>query len=93
MNPLESVGARLSLALAVVVAGALGAVYLAVVPSLERNLTEAKLSGLERTAPDLRKLFQADRLGVADPDFAETASERANARVAILNLFSESRST
>src|SRR5918911_79034 len=35
MNPLRSVGARLSLALAVVVAGALGAVYLFVVPPLE----------------------------------------------------------
>jgi signal transduction histidine kinase len=90
VNPLESVGARLSLALAVVVAGALGAVYLAVVPSLRHNLTQAKLSGLERTAPELRKLFQDDPLGVADPDFAETASERANARAAILNLFSKS---
>jgi signal transduction histidine kinase len=90
VNPLESVGARLSLALAVVVAGALGAVYLAVVPSLRHNLTQAKLQGLERTAPDLRRQFQADILGVADPDFAETASERANARIAILNLFSES---
>jgi signal transduction histidine kinase len=90
VNPLESVGARLSLALAVVVAGALGAVYLAVVPSLRHNLTQAKLQGLERTAPELRKQFQADPLGVADPDFAETAADRANARVAILNLFSES---
>src|SRR5437763_1064186 len=53
MNPLKSVGARLSLALAVVVAGALGAVYLAVVPSLQRNLTHAKLRNLERAAPAL----------------------------------------
>ena len=44
MNPLRSVGARLSLALAFLVAGALGAVYLFVVPSLERNLVHAKLS-------------------------------------------------
>ena len=90
MNPLKSVGARLSLALAVVVAGALGAVYLAVVPSLEHNLTQAKLQALERVAPVLRKQFQDDPLGVTDPDFAETASARANARVAILDLFSES---
>jgi len=90
VNPLKSVGARLSLALAVVVAGALGAVYLAVVPSLEHNLTQAKLQALERVAPVLRKQFQDDPLGVTDPDFAETASARANARVAILDLFSES---
>src|SRR5205823_6755079 len=78
MNPLKSVGAKLSLALAVVVAGALGAVYLAVVPSLQRNLTQAKLRDLERVAPALRKQFQNDPLGVYDPDFVETAATRSN---------------
>ena len=48
MNPLRSVGAQLSLALAVLVAGSLGVVYLFVVPSLEHNLVNAKLSQLER---------------------------------------------
>ena len=38
MNPLRSVGARLTLALALLVAGALGVVYAIVVPSLEHNL-------------------------------------------------------
>jgi len=90
MNPLKSVGAKLSLALAVVVAGALGAVYLAVVPSLQRNLTQAKLRDLERVAPALRKQFQNDPLGVYDPDFVETAATRSNARAAVVDLFSES---
>src|SRR5438105_7441839 len=90
MNPLKSVGARLSLALAVVVAAALGAVYLAVVPSLQRNLTHAKLRDLERAAPGLRKQFQNDPLGVYDPDFVETAATRANARAAVVDLFSQS---
>ena len=90
MNPLKSVGAKLSLALAVVVAGALGAVYLAVVPSLQRNLTQAKLRDLERAAPALRKQFQNDPLGVYDPDFVETAATRSNARAAVVDLFSES---
>jgi signal transduction histidine kinase len=90
MNPLKSVGARLSLALAVVVAGALGAVYLAVVPSLQRNLTDAKLRDLERVAPALRRQFENDPLGVYDPDFVENAAERANARAALVDLFSES---
>ena len=90
MNPLKSVGARLSLALAVVVAGALGAVYLAVVPSLQRNLTHAKLRDLERVAPVLRRMYVNDRLGVYDPDFVGTAAERANARAAVVDLFSES---
>src|SRR5439155_21413762 len=43
-----------------------------------------------RVAPALRQQFEDDPLGVYDPDFVETASERANARVAIVNLFSES---
>src|SRR5437763_1809114 len=90
MNPLKSVGARLSLALAVVVAGALGAVYLAVVPSLQRNLTHAKLRDLERVAPALRRAYVNDPLGVYDPDFAGIAAERANARAAVVDLFSES---
>jgi len=90
MNPLKSVGAKLSLALAVVVAGALGAVYLAVVPSIEHNLTHAKLRDLERVAPALRKAYVDDPLGVYDPDFVGIAAERANARAAVVDLFSES---
>src|SRR3954469_18990896 len=46
VNPLSSVGARLSLALIVVVAAALGVVYLGVVPYLERNQIDAKVSQL-----------------------------------------------
>jgi two-component system OmpR family sensor kinase len=90
MNPLKSVGAKLSLAVAVVVAGALGAVYLAVVPSLQRNLTHAKVRDLARVAPELRRDFAADPLGVYDPDFVENAADRANARAALLDLYSES---
>ena len=51
MNPLRSVGARLGLGLAVVVAAALVLVDLIVVPSLERNLINAKLTQLEEAAP------------------------------------------
>src|SRR5205807_655562 len=40
--------------------------------------------------PALRKQFAADPLGVYDPDFAETAATRANARAALVDLFSES---
>src|SRR5205823_4813919 len=44
VRPFRSVGTRLTLALVLVVAGALGVVYVIVVPSLERNLVNAKLS-------------------------------------------------
>src|SRR2546423_1589290 len=83
MNPLRSVGAQLSLALAVLVAGSLGVVYLFVVPSLERNLVNAKLSQLEHVAPDIRRQLGRDKLGVNDPDFLGNASDDANARVVV----------
>jgi signal transduction histidine kinase len=83
MNPLRSVGARLSLALAVLVAGALGAVYLFVVPSLERNLVNAKLSQLEHVAPDLRQQLLHDPLWIHDPDYVGNAAAAANARVVL----------
>ena len=53
VNPLRSVGARLGLALAVVVAAALILVDLIVVPSLERNLIDAKLRQLSEAAPGI----------------------------------------
>jgi two-component system OmpR family sensor kinase len=46
----RSVGARLSLALLLVVAIALGVVYLAVVPSLENRLVNARIAQLQKDA-------------------------------------------
>src|SRR5256885_798936 len=53
VNPFRSVGARLGLGLAVVVAAALVLVDLIVVPSLERKLTHAKLAQLREAAPSV----------------------------------------
>jgi two-component system OmpR family sensor kinase len=50
MNPLRSVGSRLSAALALVVAIALGVAWFVIVPSLERNLTGTKLDQQARRA-------------------------------------------
>jgi signal transduction histidine kinase len=50
VNPLRSVRARLSLALAVVVLGALGVVWVALVPTLEHRLVAGRLSELAATA-------------------------------------------
>ena len=50
----RSVGTRLSLALLFVVAIALGVVYLAVVPSLENRLVNARVSQLAKAAQRLR---------------------------------------
>lgn len=85
MNPFRSVGARLTLALLLVVALALGLVYLAVAPSLESRLIDSRLSDLERSAPAL-----ADQLArnPFDPNFFERASRTTNARVVLLRRLS-----
>jgi len=80
VNPLRSVGARLSLALLVVVAGALGFVYLFVVPSLQNRLISAKLNQLERAAPGLARQL---KLNPFNPNFVGDASEETNARVVL----------
>src|SRR5205085_3277484 len=92
VSPLRSVGAQLSLALAVLVAGSLGVVYLFVVPSLERNLVNAKLSQLEHVAPDLRQQLVNDQLGIHDPDFVGNASAAANARVVLFSTLASAPS-
>jgi signal transduction histidine kinase len=84
MSPFHSVGAKLSLALMLVVAGALSLVYLVVVPLLEDNLIDAKLSQLEQAAPILA--FQLPENQFDYPDFLDTASGSTNARIVILTV-------
>src|SRR5262249_21375436 len=48
VNPLRSVGTRLSLALLLVVAGSLALVYLVVIPSLEGRLIDSKINQLRK---------------------------------------------
>jgi len=49
VNPLRTVGGRLAVALLVVVAGALGIVYLIVVPSYRHSLVDSRINDLRRT--------------------------------------------
>ena len=80
MNPLRSVGGRLALALAAMVAGALLLVDLIVVPSLERNMINAKLAQLREAAPSIgRRLTASSDFQLHDAIVA--ASESADARV------------
>ena len=76
----RSVGTRLSLALLLVVAIALGVVYLAVVPSLESRLVNARLSQLEATT--LRLGPQATNEPILQ-DFVVQASQDTGARVVV----------
>lgn len=83
MNPLRSVGARLSLALLVVVAAALGILYLLVVPSLQHRLIESKLSQLEQAVPSQAKRL----LDPATIDFVHEADAATNSRVVVFDYF------
>jgi two-component system OmpR family sensor kinase len=81
VNPLRSVGARLSLALAAVVLGALAVVWVALVPTLERRLVAGRLSELAGSARGvLRETTQAPRSAISQ-DFVDEASRGADARV------------
>ena len=80
-NAFSGVGARLALALLVVLAGAWALVYLIVVPSLESRLVDARVSALGRAAPGIARELPADRFRW--PDFVEAASASANARVVV----------
>ena len=78
MNPLRSVGARLALALAVVVAGALALVYAIVVPSLQHRLIDSKLNQLRSVLPEIER---DDRGFIkTGDDVAEAPAWRANKR-------------
>jgi two-component system OmpR family sensor kinase len=78
VNPLRSVGAQLSLALALVVAGALGFVWIALVPSLERRLVSGRLNELAGSA---RSVQQETRPSIIDQAFVDEAARAADARV------------
>ena len=93
MNPLRSVGARLSLALAFVIAVALGIAYAIVVPSLEHNLIEAKLDQLRRDSAAPASEFPLTgfeaSIGFVLDDLARAASDATNARVVVYRPLSE----
>jgi signal transduction histidine kinase len=82
VNPLRSVGAKLSLALLLCVTAALGLVYAAVAPSLESRLIDSRLNDLEVSAPELADKYE--KKGRYDTDFFESAATTTNARVVLL---------
>jgi signal transduction histidine kinase len=75
---------KFGLALFVIVVGALGIVYLAVVPRLESRLVHAKIQELERASPSVVDQFRrADALRQYQP-LATIFSSSLNARVVVL---------
>ena len=80
MNPFRSVGARLSLALAVVVAGALAVVWVALVPTLQRKLVDGRLSLLAQSARQIEELSSG---ATVDQDVIDDAARTADATRAV----------
>jgi signal transduction histidine kinase len=78
---LKGIRLRLALALLLVVAGALGVVYLIVVPSLEDKLVDARLDQLEIDANNVARGYPND-VG-NEQGYAEAASSVVQARVVI----------
>ena len=81
MNPFRKVGVRLSVAVAVVVLGALAVVWIALVPTLERRLVNGKIAQLTQSARALER--EAEAAGV-DEDFVDYAAHATGARVVYL---------
>jgi signal transduction histidine kinase len=86
---LHSVGARLSLALLLVVAGALAVVYLVVVPSLENRVVDSRERQVERVASQV-----AAQWNIQAPEvlqfLAEDFSLATNTRVTIFSIEGDS---
>jgi len=80
MNPFRSVGARLGLGLAIVLTGALVLVDLIVVPTLERNLVNAKLGQLREAAPTIGSQLVNSSPFTLD-EVIQSAAASVNARV------------
>jgi signal transduction histidine kinase len=89
-TPRVRLSLKIGLALFLVVVGALGIVYLAVVPQLESRLVNAKIRELERSAPSV--VAQVER---ADPfrgypNLVSFFGSSLNARVVIFDRLNES---
>jgi signal transduction histidine kinase len=80
VHPFRRVGARLSLALAVVVAGALAVVWVALVPTLQNRLVNGRLVLLAQSARQIERAETA----APDRDFIDDAARTADANRAVL---------
>jgi signal transduction histidine kinase len=80
---------RIVLVLVGIVAGALGAAYMIVVPSLERRLVDARLDQLEKLATPLAQSLSDDRL--LWQERVESFAASTNTRVVALSVLSKSR--
>jgi two-component system OmpR family sensor kinase len=83
MRGFSGVGARLGVALFVVLAGALALVYAIVVPSLEGRLVNSRVEQVTRASAGVARELPGNR--AEWPDFLENAATSANARIVVFD--------
>jgi two-component system, OmpR family, sensor kinase len=101
VHPFRRVGARLSLALAVLVAGALAVVWIALVPTLQHRLVTGRLVLLAQSAREVERsetaapnhAFIDDAARTADANRAVMFSPTASGGVTTLRVAADSRRT
>jgi signal transduction histidine kinase len=86
----RTVGLKLTLALAGLVAGALAIVYLAVIPSLEDRLVEGRLDQLEQAAPLVIGNIHSDEGVVSLDVILATDSQNLGARLIVFEYLDPS---
>jgi signal transduction histidine kinase len=89
MNSLRTVGLKLTLALAGLLAGALAIVYLAVIPSLEDRLVESRLDQLEQAAPLVIGNIHSDEGPVRLDVILATDSQNLGARLVVFEYLDQ----
>jgi signal transduction histidine kinase len=88
MNPLRNVGAQLSLALLLVVAGALTLVYLVVIPSLESRLIDGKIRQVRLSVRSSKSAALSHEVH-RDPLWFSDQQETSNQRFVFYTVLTE----
>jgi signal transduction histidine kinase len=89
--PLLSLSVKVGLVLFVVVAGALGLLYAAVVPQLESRVVDSKLEELRRVAPAVVDQIEAQPDGFARESAVRSRGESLSTRIVLLVPLADDR--
>jgi signal transduction histidine kinase len=89
VNRFRTVGLKLTLALAGLVAGALAIVYVAVVPSLKERLVDGRLDQLEQAAPQVIGSIEANPVGVGPDRILSTEGQELGVSLTIFGYLDQ----
>jgi signal transduction histidine kinase len=89
MKSFRTVGLKLTLALAALLAGALAIVYLAVIPSLEDRLVESRLDQLQQAAPLVIGNIHSDEGPIPLDVILATDSQNLGARLIVFEYLDQ----